>query len=261
MLQAEQLSYSRNGRMLVDRVDLNLKPGEITMLLGPNGAGKSSLLNLISGMVAPDKGSVTLSGHPVMQLDSQQRAQYLAMYTQQQPLSFPFLAEEVVALGCYPLLLGREGTMQRTGEIMEQLDLTGLVGREYPSLSGGERQRVQLARILAQAGPDCQLLLLDEPLSEMDLKYQQLVLRLLQDVAGRGVAVCCVLHDLNLAAQIADRAVLLRDGRVLASGPRQEVMTEQLLSELYQVPVQKVDNKAQPLFFIGSGGESDSGSD
>ncbi|BBB27673.1 heme ABC transporter ATP-binding protein [Amphritea japonica] len=248
MLTASHLSLSRQGKLLLQGMNLELKPGEVTVLLGPNGAGKSSLLGLLSGQHSPDSGSVLLDEQPVAGLDPQLRACYLAMYTQQQPLSFSFRVEEVVALGCYPLQLDAVAMTERVKYYLTQFELDQLAQRQYTRLSGGEQQRVQVARVMAQVGDQCRVLLLDEPVSEMDLKYQQLLMQRIRQVAATGVAVCCVLHDLNLAAQLADQVVLLQNGQMLASGAVDEVMTESCLSDLYQVMVRKVDTETGPLF-------------
>lgn len=252
MLTANYLSLSRNDKSLLQDISLQLIPGEVTVLLGPNGAGKSSLLGLLSGLHPPDSGSVLLEGQPVSGLDPQLRALYLAMYTQQQPLNFPFRVDEVVALGCYPLQLDSIATAERVNDYLTQFELVSLAQRQYTSLSGGEQQRVQVARVMAQVGDPCRVLLLDEPVSEMDLRYQQLLLQRIREVAINGVAVCCVLHDLNLAAQLADQIVLLQNGQMLASGPVDEVMIEKNLSDLYQVSVRKVVTESGP-FFISDG--------
>ena len=251
MLTATGLSLKRHGQTLLDDISLALKPGEITVLLGPNGAGKSTLLGLLSGLNTPDDGQMALDGVALSGIDPQLKARYLAMYTQQQPLNFPFRVEEVVALGCYPLMLNPAATAQRVAECLTQFELQSLASREYTSLSGGEQQRVQVARVMAQAGPDCRVLLLDEPVSEMDLKYQQLLLQCIRAVAAAGVSVCCVLHDLNLAAQLADRVVLLQRGRMIASGPVAKVMTDAALSELYAARVRQVASEPHPVFVSG----------
>ena len=248
MLTASNLSLSRNGKSLLKDISLQLMPGEVTVLLGPNGAGKSSLLGLLSGLHSPDSGSVLLEEQPLAALDPQLRALYLAMYTQQQPLNFPFRVDEVVALGCYPFQLDSAATSERVNGYLTQFELDSLAPRQYTSLSGGEQQRVQVARVMAQVGDRCQVLLLDEPVSEMDLKYQQLLLQRIRDVASKGVAVCCVLHDLNLAAQLADKVVLLQSGQMLASGLVDEVMSENTLGELYQVSVTKLETESGAVF-------------
>ncbi|SER10293.1 iron complex transport system ATP-binding protein [Amphritea atlantica] len=253
MLTATGLCLKRNGQTLLDDISVELPPGEITVLLGPNGAGKSTLLGMLCGLNRADSGRVCLAGVELSGMEPQLRARYLAMYTQQQPLNFPFRVAEVVALGCYPLLLDRSATAARVAACLQQFQLESLAQRDYTSLSGGEQQRVQVARVLAQAGPDCQVLLLDEPVSEMDLRYQQLLLQQIRMVAAAGVSVCCVLHDLNLAAQLADRVVLLQQGRMAAVGPVDSVMTERQLSDLYQVTVRKTDTLSGPVFISQSG--------
>ncbi len=248
MLTASHLNLKRQGKPLLQDISLQLIPGEVTVLLGPNGAGKSSLLSLLSGLYSPDSGSVLLDEQSVVALDPQLRACYLAMYTQQQPLNFSFQVDEVVALGCYPLQLSAAEMAERVRDYLSQFELEQLSQRQYTRLSGGEQQRVQVARVMAQVGSQCRVLLLDEPVSEMDLKYQQLLMQRIRQVAATGVAVCCVLHDLNLAAQLADQIVLLQNGRMLAAGTVGEVMTEARLSDLYQVSVRKVETDAGPLF-------------
>ncbi len=248
MLTASGIGLTRSGKTLLEDISLELKAGEVTVLLGPNGAGKSTLLGLLSGLQSPDSGSVRLNQQLISEIDPQQRARFLAMYTQQQPLNFPFLVEEVVALGCYPLMLDAAQTAARVASCLAQFELEALAQRDYTSLSGGEQQRVQVARVLAQTGADCQVLLLDEPVSEMDLKYQQLLLQRIRAVADRGVAVCCVLHDLNLAAQLADRVVLLQQGRMFGAGPVATVMNAPDLSQLYAVSVSQVTTDPRPVF-------------
>ncbi|RTE64643.1 heme ABC transporter ATP-binding protein [Amphritea opalescens] len=251
MLKASGICLQRGGKTLLEDINLALRPGEITVLLGPNGAGKSTLLGLLSGLQPPDRGEVRLDEQLLTELDPQLRARFMAMYTQQQPLNFPFRVEEVVALGCYPLMLAADAMTARVRDSLAQFELQSLAQRDYTSLSGGEQQRVQVARVLAQAGAECQVLLLDEPVSEMDLKYQQLLLQRVRAVADRGVAVCCVLHDLNLAAQLADQVVLLQQGRMFGVGPVAEVMTAANLSRLYGATVTQVVSEPQPVFVSG----------
>lgn len=248
MLSVSNVSLTRSGKTLLEDINLELNAGEITVLLGPNGAGKSTLLGLLAGLQSPDHGHISLNQQRISEIDPQQRARLLAMYTQQQPLNFPFRVHEVVALGCYPLLLDASRTAARVIECLAQFELEALSQRDYTSLSGGEQQRVQVARVLAQVGGECRVLLLDEPVSEMDLKYQQLLLQRIRMAADRGVAVCCVLHDLNLAAQLADRVILLQQGRLFEAGPVATVMTSSILSHLYDASVTQVAKEPCPVF-------------
>ncbi|MDO6563901.1 heme ABC transporter ATP-binding protein [Amphritea sp. 1_MG-2023] len=251
MLKLSEVCLTRNSNHLLTDISLTLPAGEITVLLGPNGAGKSTLLGLLAGLQSPDSGCVHLKQQSISEIDPPLRARFLAMYTQQQPLNFPFRVAEVVALGCYPLMLSPDLLASRVAACLAQFELQALAQRDYTSLSGGEQQRVQVARVLAQVGAECQVLLLDEPVSEMDLKYQQLLLQHIRAVADSGVAVCCVLHDLNLAAQVADQVVLLQQGEVIEVGAVATVMTAAKLSQLYGAAVTQVVSDPWPVFVSG----------
>lgn len=238
VLSARGLSLQRHGRWLLHPVDLALERGTVTAVLGPNGAGKSTLLQLLAGLETPDGGHLDLDGRPLHSLSEPQLARSLAVMTQEQPLAFPFSVEEVVRLGTYPLSLARDAEQVHSRNWLQRLDLEALAPRNYLRLSGGERQRVQLARVMAQCGEPTRVLLLDEPISAMDLKHQHLCLRQVRALAGSGIAVLLILHDLALAARYADRALLLKNGRLLAAGSVAEVMTGPRLSELFDVCVE-----------------------
>jgi len=218
-------------------LNLALAPGTLTLVLGPNGAGKSTLLQLLSGLRSPSAGEVRLDGRALDGWSEPERARRLAVMTQDQPLDFPFSVEEVVRLGTWPLGLPKPQEQAHCRHWLERLDLDPLASRNYLQLSGGERQRVQLARVLAQCGDDTRVLLLDEPVSAMDLRHQHLCLRQLRRLADAGLAVMLILHDLALAAHYGDRVLLLKDGRALAQGPVAEVMTGPRLSRLFDVSV------------------------
>lgn len=237
-LQAAGLTLRRNARTLLQSVDVMLQPGSLTVVLGPNGAGKTTLLNLLAGLEQPSAGFVRLDGRSLMAMGALERARQLAVMTQDQPLDFPFGVEEVVTLGAYPLGLGREEERVHCQAWLQRLELRGLAQRDYLSLSGGERQRVQLARVLAQCGEQTTALLLDEPVSSMDLKHQHLCMRQLRALADAGAAVLVILHDLALTALYADAVLLLKKGRVLAQGGMQEIMTTPNLSALFDVHVE-----------------------
>ncbi len=247
-LQARALTVQRSGRFLLDAVDVTLAPGSLTVVLGPNGAGKSTLLHVLAGLERPDAGSVRLNDQSLMAMNSFERARRLAVMTQDQPLDFAFSVEEVVQLGAYPLGLGRAEEWAHCRSGLQRLELQALAQRNYLSLSGGEQQRVQLARVLAQCGEATAVLLLDEPVSSMDLRHQHLCLRQLRMLADAGVAVLVILHDLALAARYADRVLLLKKGRVLAQGAMLETMTPSHLSTLFDVRVEVALVEGVPRF-------------
>jgi iron complex transport system ATP-binding protein len=231
MMEARSLFYSVGGRDLVRDVSLDLRPGEVTAVLGPNGAGKSSLLKLFSGERPPTSGEIRLDGRPLAARDTAELARRRAVLPQESVVAFPFSAGEIVLLGRLPHLRGAESRrdFDIAAEAMRLTGVSHLARRLFPTLSGGERQRVHLARALAQIW-ECpgaaRFLLLDEPTSNLDLAHQHETLAVARDFAARGVGVLVILHDLNLAAEYADRIVLLSGGAVQAEGTPGKVLTE-----------------------------------
>ncbi|MGY3894190.1 heme ABC transporter ATP-binding protein [Aeromonas enterica] len=245
LLRCHQLSLTRGGRLILDRLDLSLQAGTLTALLGPNGAGKSSLLKCLTGELEHE-GEISLFGRERQAWPAIELAHRVGVLPQSSSLNFPFLCEEVVAMGRLPHSEPASRRDQIVRAAMTHAGVEHLAGRLYPGLSGGERQRVQFARILAQIwqAPDdpqqARLLLLDEPTSALDLKYQHQLLTMARALAARNTAVLVVLHDLNLAARYADRLVMLEQGRLMADGAPAEVLTPALIDRLYDYPAQVI---------------------
>ncbi|MBZ6102047.1 heme ABC transporter ATP-binding protein [Streptomyces olivaceus] len=237
LAEAEALRVFLGGRPVLDGVDVRVRAGEVLALVGPNGAGKSTLLGALAADVPAAEGVVRVHGRPVSAWSAPELALRRAVLPQSASLSFPFPVEEVVRMGRAPWAGGDEADEDDAvvADAMSRTAVTGFAGRPFSALSGGERARVALARVLAQRAP---LLLLDEPTAALDLRHQELVLRLCRERARAGDAVVVVLHDLALAAAYADRVAVLRAGRVAADGPPAEVFAEELLSEVYDQPVE-----------------------
>ena len=215
LLRLDGVTVRVPGRTLVDGVSLDVWPGTVTALVGPNGAGKSSLLRVVSGERAPDAGTISVRNGdalaPLHALAPDVLARRRAHLPLESALAFGFTAAEVVALGRTPHRTGLDADTAAIARALDDAGALDLVARRYPTLSGGEKQRVHLARVLAQLdSDDAALLLLDEPTNNLDLAHQHRVLDVAREMAGRGLAVVVVLHDLNLAAQVADRIVLLQ---------------------------------------------------
>ncbi|XTZ40129.1 heme ABC transporter ATP-binding protein [Salmonella enterica] len=235
MITAQHLVYSLHGRRLTDDVSLTFPGGEIVAILGPNGAGKSTLLRQLTGYLQPDSGQCTLLGKPLNEWSISELAKHRAVMRQSSHMAFPFSVQEVIQMGGYPRRAGN--FHDETAQIMTLCNCLELAPRDYRQLSGGEQQRVQLARLLVQLWepePSPKWLFLDEPTSALDIHHQQHLFRLLRQLEReREFNVCCVLHDINLAARYADRVVLMQKGRVVANGKPQEVLTQHTLKTLY----------------------------
>ncbi|NKI42963.1 heme ABC transporter ATP-binding protein [Streptomyces physcomitrii] len=239
LAEARGLSVGLGGRRVLASVDLLARAGEVLALVGPNGAGKSTLLSALAADLTPDEGTVLLSGRPAAAWPSRELALRRAVLPQSAALSFPFPVTEVVRMGRAPWAgTPREDEDEpAVREAMAATEVTALGARSFPSLSGGERARVALARVLAQRTG---LLLLDEPTAALDLRHQELVLRIARERAAAGDAVVVVLHDLNLAAAHADRVAVLHRGRLAAEGSPGKVLRAPLLSQVYRQPVEVV---------------------
>lgn len=238
MLKATGLHYRVGTRVLVDDVQLQLRPGRFYALLGPNGAGKTTLLKLLSGEIVAQEGQVQLSDKPLSQYTPQQLARLRTYLPQHRELSFPFTAYEVALLGRMPYLEDRPETPhdhQVVRECLQTTDAIHLSDRLYPSLSGGERARVDLARVLAQQTP---WLLLDEPTNHLDPKHQLRLLQHCRKLVDQGGTVIAALHDLNLASLYADEVLLFKSGRLMSVGTPEERFTVEQLEAIYDIPFQ-----------------------
>ncbi|TCW15226.1 iron complex transport system ATP-binding protein [Raoultella sp. BIGb0138] len=235
MIEAQNLVYIAGGRRLTDDVSLTLAGGEIVAILGPNGAGKSTLLRQLTGYLKPHSGRCALLGKPLAEWSISELAKRRAVMRQNSQMAFPFRVQEVIRMGRHPYRTHHSA--DETEYIMALCGCRELASRDYRRLSGGEQQRVQLARLLVQLWepvPSAKWLFLDEPTSALDIHHQQHLFRLLRQlVRERQFNVCCVLHDLNLAARYADRVVLMEKGRVVDNGQPQAVLKQRALNALY----------------------------
>jgi ABC-type hemin transport system ATPase subunit len=245
MLSIEHLSAAYGARVVLQDVSLETHNGEILGLVGPNGAGKSSLLRVISGSLASTRGKVQLNGIELTRLSIAARARQVAVVGQSVHLPEAFTVGEVVLMGRTPHLPLFGGERPHDYEIVHAaLTHTAtdtLAERRIGELSGGEQQRVLIARALAQitdgAAPDKapRVLLLDEATAHLDLKHQTAIMGLVRELARSGLIVIAALHDLNLAAQYADRLALLSEGRLLVCGEPAQVLTAEWLRRAYDV--------------------------
>ena len=240
-LTAKGASLERDGTVLCCDIDLAFEPGQLVSIVGPNGAGKSSLLALLAGDLEPASGSVDLDGVRLSGIAPIELARRRAVLSQSNSVAFPFTVSEVVTMGRFARNAeSSAATDQRiVAESMSATDVAHLARRRITTLSGGEAARVALARVLAQETP---IVLLDEPTASLDIKHQEMVFDLLRVKAATGSLVVMVVHDLEAAAAISDRLILLNAGRVVADGRPTDVLSSELLSDVYDYPLSvKVD--------------------
>jgi iron complex transport system ATP-binding protein len=257
-LSLQDIVLIRANRRLVDQVSLTFIPGQLTVLMGENGAGKSSLLKIASGELTPDSGTAMLDDKPIAAWSSLARAKRLAVLPQESNVAFMFSAYEVVLMGRSPYCSGYPNAIDHdiAYKALAKMDVSHLANRVFPTLSGGERARVSLARVLAQLWPSAveipRVLLLDEPVASLDIVHQHLALQVARQFAhDEGIAVVAVLHDLNLAAQYADHVVLMKAGRLEASGSVAETLTESTLSHCFSTVIRRIahPDDGRPLLF------------
>jgi iron complex transport system ATP-binding protein len=240
MLRAESVSFGYAGErsaFSLGDVSVAIEPGSLTGLLGPNGCGKTTLLKLLSGVFQPQSGAVSLDDRPLASFTRRELARHVAVVPQETHPAFDYSVMEMVLMGRHPHL----GAFQLEGPAdfaiaRQSLIVTStahLADRNYMTLSGGEKQRVIIASALTQA---TELLLLDEPTASLDLGYQLEIASLLGRLnRERRVTMVLATHDLNLAASLCDRLVLMRAGRVVAQGPTTAVLTGAMVQQLYDV--------------------------
>ncbi|ABV88648.1 heme ABC transporter ATP-binding protein [Shewanella pealeana] len=253
-LQVSDLSVRIGHKSVLTDINLKIKAGQVTALLGPNGAGKSTLLKSLCQDVEIEAGNIEVYGKSLTDWNRQLLAKSLAVLPQHASLTFPFKVREVVEMGLYPLSLNQQQGKRLVGDQLEQVALSHLKERSYPTLSGGEKQRVQLARVLTQLAQSDKppILLLDEPTSALDLAQQHRVLGLARNLAHEhNYAVIVVLHDLNQASRYADRLVVLENGCIVSDGIPSETLTPETIRQVwhYDPVVVMEPGKQTPLLF------------
>ncbi|MCW5252938.1 ABC transporter ATP-binding protein [Streptomyces sp. SHP 1-2] len=232
-LVLHNVTLTAEEHRLVEDVSLTARPGEVIGLAGPNGSGKSSLLRTVYRVMRPAAGRVLIDGHDAWTLPARQLARTVAAVVQEPGTGIDLSVREVVAMGRTPHKRFLDGDTVEDAALIHSaltsVDAAHLADRPFDRLSGGERQRVLIARALAQQPT---LLILDEPTNHLDIRHQLSVLDTLRRLPA---TVLTALHDLNLAARYCDRLYLLSDGALIASGPPADVLTPELLADVYQV--------------------------
>jgi iron complex transport system ATP-binding protein len=239
-LQAEELTvrYPRLVGPALDGVSIAVPSGAFYAVLGPNGSGKSTLMRALLGWSPLVGGRVTLDGRPAAEWSRRELAMSVGAVAQSETIAFPLSTRDLVAMGRYPhlgpLAGEREEDRSAISRALEACDVLALADRDVTTLSGGELQRARIARALAQ---EPRALVLDEPTSNLDIRHEMSILELLRRAASGGTTVLLITHGLDLAAQFADRMLLLSRGAVAAEGRPEDVMREDVLVEVYGWPI------------------------
>jgi iron complex transport system ATP-binding protein len=236
-LKISGLQFRRGSRVVLDSIDLHLQSGRVTAVLGPNGAGKSTLLSCIAGLLRPERGSVELDGTSLLSLPAMQRARRIAFLPQTPEIAWAVDVQTLVGLGRIPYhgISSDEEDRAAVTRAMAKTEVSQWADRPVTTLSGGERARVLLARVLAG---ESDWILADEPFTGLDPSHQFEAAELLRSIADQGGGVVLTIHDLTLAARIADRVVILDGGRIVADGSPQAALTPQILRDVYNIDAQ-----------------------
>jgi iron complex transport system ATP-binding protein len=256
VMSLNTLNLKRHGKHILKDISGEFKAGKIIALLGPNGAGKSTLIQAMARLLACD-GHIELQGRDIATYSSEQLAQKLAYLPQHSQLQFPLEVEEVLSLATLPFALTKLQQRQQVKQVIHEWGIESLAHKDFRQLSGGEQQRCQIARTYLQLsnmkseGYGYGLWLLDEPSSSLDLQHQQQLQAVCRQAAEEGHCVVIVLHDLNQAIRLADEIWLLENGKLVAQGPAKEVMTEEVIKQVFKVAARRIKD-ADDHFFVFS---------
>ena len=249
MLNCENISFCYESKTVLREISLRIRRGERTAVLGPNGSGKTTLLGLFGGLLKPKNGRITLSGIDLADMSPTQIARRLAIVPQETRLTFDYSVLQMTLMGRYPHLkrFEHEGLddYKIAREALAATGISQLEDRSYKTLSGGEKQRVVIASALTQLwqlkdsqkpSPNEGLLLLDEPTASLDIGYQlDIIKALLVLNENHKTTLVISTHDLGLAARLSDEIIMIRHGRLLATGPTENTLTRETIRDLYDI--------------------------
>jgi len=235
------VSKQYSDEVAIGPVDLQIPAGGVTALVGPNGAGKSTLLTMIGRLLGLDAGTIEIGGYDVVRTPSKDLAKIVSILRQENHFITRLTVRQLVGFGRFPHSKGRLNTEDERviSEAIDFLGLAPLEGRYLDELSGGQRQRAYVAMVLAQ---DTDYVLLDEPLNNLDMRHSvQMMQHLRRAAAELGRTIVIVLHDINFAGHYADHICAVKNGRVVRFGPPAEIMTDAVLTDVFETPVEVVD--------------------
>ncbi|HMI02677.1 MAG TPA: heme ABC transporter ATP-binding protein [Pedobacter sp.] len=250
MLSVKNITFKIHDKILLDDVSVIFEPGKLNLIIGPNGAGKSTLIKALCNQITPLSGSISLDGKDIKSYSPPELGRIRSVLSQNIDLVFPLKVWEVVMMGRYPhfIIKPTKRDEQICEDAMQFFDVSEFGDRNYMTLSGGEKQRVHFARVMAQIWDpvknSCRYLIMDEPLTFLDIYYQFQFMHKVEEILLAGdIVVIGVVHDLNLAARFADKIVLINNGKILAQGANDDVLTLSNIKTAYQLTPIIIENK------------------
>ena len=252
-INISSLTYEVDNKKILNEISLKIELGEILCVLGPNGSGKSTLVNLISGNFEATKGDIFFDKVDLKKISIEDRAFTRSVMTQSQPIVFDFTVREIIEMGWL-----KRGNFNFSkdfkyvfNQVVDEASIENLTEKKFNVLSGGEQKRVHLARTLIQAwrpsnSNDPKYIFLDEPTANLDINYEKKVMEIVRKKADEGIGILLIVHDINLACKYSDKIAVLKDGFLLGFGSPENILTEEILSNAYDLPVKVIKN---PLSF------------
>ena len=246
-IEIRNLSWEVGNKSIIENISLTINRGEIITILGPNGAGKSSFLKLISGDLKGSKGEIFFDESNLDEISIQDRSFMRSVMSQSQEIVYDFSVKEIIEMGWI-----ERGISTYSGDFEEAVNrisldcsVNDLLEQSFNTLSGGEKRRVHFARTLVQlwrpsGSDDPRYMFLDEPTANLDILHEQKMMKLIQKKRDEGIGILLILHDLNLAAKYSDKIAIFKNGHLISIGTPQEVLTEETLTDVYDVSM-KID--------------------
>ncbi|MEC6747605.1 ATP-binding cassette domain-containing protein [Marinilactibacillus sp. XAAS-LB27] len=245
MIDLNQVSKSYKEKIVVDTVTIPIEKGKLTACIGPNGAGKTTLLEMISRLVPKDTGEIYIDGGEIKSWKPGELAKKLSVLKQSNKFSMRLTIKELVSFGRFPYTKGRLNAHchELIEQSLRQVGLLEIADQYIDTLSGGQLQRAMIAMVLAQ---DTDYILLDEPLNNLDMKYSVQLMDIIRTfVDDFGKTVITVIHDINFAAAYADNLIAMKEGKVFAAGPVEQMITQQNIKNIFDIDVEVIDRKGK----------------
>lgn len=251
MIEGKAVTKKYGETIVLDGVSLNIEKGKITSIIGPNGAGKSTLLGIVSRLVSPNEGDILVEGTGIKSWNPTDLAKKLSILKQSNTLNLRMTVRELVSFGRFPYSQGRltDEDWRHVDNAMAHMDLSEIQDKLLDHLSGGQRQRAFIAMVVAQ---NTDYILLDEPLNSLDMKHSVEMMKTLQSLAHNlGKAIVLVLHDINFASCYSDIIIALRDGRLVRQGTVEEIIQEDAIKEIFDMPmrIEEIDGQRICIYF------------